>query len=175
MNTVVVDAISNLLTTVILLLIFGLFIKWLLVKLFAPIKRKEVTVEKQQEYRKKITVMNDSEMALFQALVVGLPKQYHIFPKMRIADMLDIVDGRGYYHRRNQILPKHVDFLICSERMEPLLAIELDGGSHNKPSRIERDYLVDGVFKDGGLELLRLRVGTDFKAMVMDISQTLKG
>ena len=38
--------------------------------------------------------------------------------------------------RRNQILPKHVDFLICNDRMTPLLAIELDGGSHNKPSRM---------------------------------------
>ncbi|MCB9811158.1 MAG: DUF2726 domain-containing protein [Candidatus Nomurabacteria bacterium] len=113
--------------------------------------------------------MNDSEMALFQSLLSGLPDNLFIFPKMRIADIVDVVNGNGYYQRRNQILPKHVDFLICNDKMTPLIAIELDGSSHNKPSRMERDQLVDDVFEDAELPLYRVQVGDNFKISVSTV------
>lgn len=92
---------------------------------------------------------------------------------MRIADMVDVVNGNGYYQRRNQILPKHVDFLICNDRMTPLIAIELDGNSHNKPSRMERDQLVDGVFEDAELPLYRIQVGSNFKKFAQKLTVLL--
>ena len=178
MESNLLDSFTQLIAVVIFLLLCALFIKWLLFKLFSPFKEKvvrEVVIEKQREYKKKAVVMNDSEMALFQALVSGLPGNYFVFPKMRIADMVDVVDGSGYYQRRNQILPKHVDFLICNNRMVPLMAVELDGNSHSKPSRIERDQLVDGVFENAELPLWRIEVGSDFKSKVIEISLALKG
>lgn len=177
MESNLLDSFTQLISVVIFLLLCALFIKWLLFKLFSPFKEKvvrEVVAEKQREYKKKAVVMNDSEMALFQALVSGLPDNYFVFPKMRIADMVDVVDGNGYYQRRNQILPKHVDFLICNDRMVPLMAIELDGSSHSKPSRIERDQLVDEVFKDAELRLSRINVGDNFRAAVVKMAEELK-
>lgn len=178
MESNLLDSFTQLISVVIFLLLCALFIKWLLFKLFSPFKEKvvrEVVAEKQREYKKKAVVMNDSEMALFQALVSGLPDNYFVFPKMRIADMVDVVNGNGYYQRRNQILPKHVDFLICNDRMVPLMAIELDGSSHNKPSRMERDQLVDGVFEDAELPLWRIEVGSNFGESVAAIKNVLKG
>ncbi|MCA9357514.1 DUF2726 domain-containing protein [Candidatus Nomurabacteria bacterium] len=174
METNLLQLLFNLVFLVIFLLLCALFIKWLFYKLISPFKQKvvrEVVVEKQREYKKKAVIMNDSEMALFQALLSGLPENYFVFPKMRIADMVDVVNGNGYYQRRNQILPKHVDFLICNDRMTPLLAIELDGGSHNKPSRMERDQLVDGVFEDAELTLRRINVGDNFRNIVAEMSE----
>jgi hypothetical protein len=168
----------NIMLLVIFLLLCALFIKWLFIKLISPIRTggsaKAVTVEKQKEYKKKATVMNDSEMALFHALIGGLSDKYFVFPKMRIADILDIVDGSGYYKRRNDILPKHIDFLICDEWMKPLLAIELDGSSHNKLSRITQDVLKNDVFQDAGLPLQRIKVGGNFKHIVSELRENLK-
>lgn len=40
-----------------------------------------------------------------------------------------------------------MDFLLCDrESLQPLLAIELDGHSHNRPGHQARDKFVDGVF-----------------------------
>src|SRR5262245_9353477 len=58
-------------------------------------------------------VMNRSEAAFYHELRRQLPNGYYIFPKMRIADFISAVDGRGFYQRRNYILPKHIDFLVC--------------------------------------------------------------
>lgn len=171
METNLLQLVFNLIFLTITLLLCALFIKWLFFKLTSPFRQQmmQEVVQKQQGYKKKAVVMNDSELALFQTLVRELGDNYYLFPKMRIADMIDTIHGNGYYQRRNHILPKHVDFLICNERMQPLLAIELDGSSHNKPSRMERDQLVDEVFADAELRLCRVRVGDNFATTVQEI------
>jgi hypothetical protein len=100
-----------------------------------------------------------------------LPSDYFIFPKMRIADIIDATDGYGLRYRKNIILPKHVDFLICNSYFNPILAIELNGGSHNRPDRIERDNLVNDIFQVAGLPLETVNVGADFKEAVEKIKE----
>ncbi len=64
---------------------------------------------------------------------------------------------------RNKIKSRHIDFLICDrESTKPLLAIELDGYSHNNYNRIKRDDFVDSAYKDIRLPVERLRVACDF-------------
>lgn len=75
---------------------------------------------------------------------------------MRIADILETIKGKGYYKRRDLVLPKHVDFLICDRNFKPVLAIELDGKSHQRKDRIERDILIDQIFEDVDLKLERI-------------------
>ena len=97
--------------------------------------------------------MNKSEAAFFFELQKQLPQGYYIFTKMRIADMIDALHGNGFYYRRNKILPKHIDFLVCDRNFKPVVAIEVNGTSHNRADRIERDKLVNQVFKDAQLPL----------------------
>ena len=41
---------------------------------------------------------------------------------------------------RNRIHAKHIDFVLCDPgNLQPILCIELDDPSHNRPDRIERD------------------------------------
>lgn len=124
-------------------------------------------------YKVRDRVMNDSESAFFHALVRELPQNYFIFPKMRIADILETMGGYGYIYRRNKILPKHIDFLICNEFFAPLLAIELDGKSHEAQDRIERDVLVNEIFASTNLKLERVSVGSDFKTLAVEIQKKL--
>lgn len=124
-------------------------------------------------YRKRVSVMNKSEQAFFFELQKQLPPSYHIFPNMRIADFIDAVDGKGFYNRRNKILPKHVDFLICDTYFKPLIAIEVNGSSHRRADRIERDELVRKIFEDAKLPLEFVEVGTSFEKSVARVKSYL--
>jgi hypothetical protein len=124
-------------------------------------------------YRKKESVMNKSEQAYFYELKKQLPEGYHIFPNMRIADMINAVDGKGFYNRRNKILPKHIDFLVCDRYFKPVVAIEVNGSSHRRADRIERDDQVKRIFAEAKLPLEWVDVGTNFNSAVARIQSYL--
>jgi hypothetical protein len=102
----------------------------------------------------------------------SLPEGYHVFPNMRIADIIDPVDGKGFYNRRNSILPKHIDFLICNDRFQPVHAVELNGSSHRNIKRAERDVLVKQIFEEASIPLTFVWVGESFEGTVRDIMAT---
>lgn len=120
-------------------------------------------------YKKRTSVMNSSETAFFFELEKQLPQGYHIFPKMRIADLIDATDGYGLRYRKNKILPKHIDFAICDSYFKPIMAIELNGSSHNRADRIERDQLVNEIFRVASLPLKTVGVGTSFQEETKEI------
>lgn len=122
-------------------------------------------------YHVRDIVMNSSEGTFFTMLVKDLPENYYVFPKMRIADIIETEGGYGYTYRRNKILPKHIDFLVCDSSFKPVIAIELDGKSHNKHDRVIRDEFVDKLFEDCKIKLLRVNVGGDFKFVIDAILQ----
>lgn len=113
--------------------------------------------------------MNKSEQAFFYELKKQLPEGYYIFPNMRIADMIQAVDGEGFYGRRNKILPKHIDFLVCDAYFRPVVAIEVNGSSHRRADRMERDDLVRRIFADAKLPLEFVDVGTNFQENISAI------
>jgi hypothetical protein len=62
------------------------------------------------------------------------------------------------YHL-NQILGKHVDFLLCnSDSLSPILCIELDDKSHELPDHQESDNFKNKLFELIGLPLLRVKL-----------------
>jgi len=117
--------------------------------------------------------MNRSEQAFFYELQKQLPNGYHIFPNMRIADFIDAVDGPGFYYRRNRILPKHIDFLVCDHYFRPVVAIEVNGSSHRRPDRIDRDEQVKQIFEDAKLPLEFVNVGTNFAENIARIKTSI--
>ncbi len=77
---------------------------------------------------------------------------------VRLADLVYI--ARGIEKRQsffNKIQSKHIDFVLCNKNeIKPILAIELDDSSHQKPDRQKRDEFVDNALKQAGLPLLRV-------------------
>lgn len=128
---------------------------------------------KRQGYQSVWCVMNASEQAFFFELRKQLPSRFYVFPKMRIADMIRPVHDSRYNFHIKKILPKHIDFLICDEKMKPCVAIEVNGSSHRIPDRISRDKLVKEIFDDAKLPLEFVNVGTDFTEQVQRIVATL--
>lgn len=157
-----------------IIIIFCLLFLALFVWLTSPLGKADGTREKDLGYRKRWSFMNKSEASFFQILSRELNSEFYIFPKTRIADIIKTVDGDGYYARRNRVLPKHIDFLICSKNFEPLMAIEVDGSSHDSLNRRERDGEVDAIFNSVEIPLRHVRVGTDFVTECKEIYLQLK-
>ncbi len=126
-------------------------------------------------YKKKQSVMSKSESAFFFELQRQLPVGYFIFPKMRVADILDIPNGDNYYQRRNEALPKHVDFLICDYHFKPIVAIELNGNSHNNFKQQLNDRAKNTMFKSSGLILETVNVGESFTESIRRITEDILG
>jgi hypothetical protein len=117
-------------------------------------------------YRIKHRFFSRSELSFFHILDNTIDKgKYLIFPKVRLADFIDIVSEKDkYYHWFNKIKAKHVDYLIWDIKQHKIaLAVELDGKSHESEKMKERDDFVNRIYKHVGIELERISVGTDFQ------------
>jgi hypothetical protein len=121
--------------------------------------------------------MNSSERQLYLLLKQQLGENFIVLSKVRIEDFIDVDQSISSWGDRQSyrgfIKSRHVDFLICDMTTRPLLAIELDGNSHFKLKRIERDNLVTDVYAEAKLPLKRIRVGSDFARNVEEIKNLL--
>ena len=112
-------------------------------------------------YRKREFLFTKSEKAFFDVLnPIFMDYNYYVFAKVRIADLLYVPknskNSMGFF---NKIACKHVDFVICDkDEIIPVLAIELDDSSHNRPDRIERDIFVDKAFRTAKFPILHIPV-----------------
>lgn len=129
-------------------------------------------------YRKKERIMNESEQALFINLQKVLGDKYIILSKVRIEDFVEVENRLGKSKRvssRNRIKSKHIDFLICDQATtKPLLAIELDGKSHNNLKRQERDRFVNELYRAIDLPVEHINVGGNFLELAQELSNKLR-
>lgn len=105
--------------------------------------------------------LSPAELSFFQVLRSVTGQQVVACAKVSLGDLFFAQTGDPRKNRAvaNRIDRKHVDFLLCeSATMRPMLGIELDDRSHERPERKARDELVDGVFAAAGLPLLRVPV-----------------
>ncbi|GAA5511849.1 hypothetical protein Dcar01_00562 [Deinococcus carri] len=99
------------------------------------------------------------ENAFFGTLEKVLaPTPYRVFPNVRLNDLFKITADtqRGAVYAR--LRDKHVDFLIVDSAAayRPVLALELDGRSHQNEKQQHRDAVKDVAFRSAGLKLVRL-------------------
>lgn len=137
------------------------------------ISKKEVDLN---DYEKVDSLMNKSEFMLFRELQKQLKDQFLIFAKVRMEDYVHVKKGlesKKRYGLRSRIKSRHTDFLICDQQMKPLMAIELDGGSHNNRKSAESDQFKDGVYREIDLLMKRIRVGDRFEMKVHEIFEML--
>ena len=112
-------------------------------------------------YLKNDSLLTNSEKKFYFVLADILQDNFHIFSKVRIADIVHVPEWYKTYYWAvywwNRIKSKHVDFLICDKlSFEPLLVIEVDDPSHLQPDRKKRDGLVNFVFRKAHLPILHL-------------------
>lgn len=101
-----------------------------------------------------------TEVSFFAVLESALPEGYRVFPNVRLNDIFTITtrqygEKQGAYAR---LRDKHVDFLIVRlPDLRPVMAIELDGASHDNEKQQYRDAVKDAAFRSAHLPLVRLR------------------
>jgi very-short-patch-repair endonuclease len=84
---------------------------------------------------------------------------------VRLADFVEVLPAlRGERTWFNKIKSKHVDFLIWDlVESKIVLAIELDGKSHNGATIKKSDSFKDEMYEAVGLQLERVKVGSSFE------------
>ncbi|WP_083922069.1 DUF2726 domain-containing protein [Thermus igniterrae] len=110
-------------------------------------------------YKLKPALLSPAERSFWGVLQKVLPNEHLVWPKVRLLDLL-LVDGEGGQRLSalNRVQAKHLDFLVVRARdARPILAIELDDRSHQRPDRQERDRFIDELMQKVGLPLVRIQ------------------
>jgi len=96
---------------------------------------------------------------VLRQVVDGLP----VLPKVRLADLVE-ADERHLRRKSNfdYIKAKHIDFVICDRALSPIIAVELDDRSHQRPDRKARDRDVDQILRIAELPIERFAVRRDY-------------
>jgi hypothetical protein len=105
-------------------------------------------------------LLSAGEKRFFDTLVQSIGAEEYVCPKVRIADLVEVdlpKNDKEYWASFNKISQKHVDFVIVNRNdFAPKLIIELDGGSHNDKTRLERDEFVDSVLKSARIPIVHV-------------------
>lgn len=80
-----------------------------------------------------------------------------LFAKVRLLDLVEPIKNNPKYKTYfYKIQAKHVDFVICNEKLVAKLIIELDDSSHDAKDRLERDKFVDEVLTSTGYRVIHI-------------------
>jgi hypothetical protein len=156
------------------LVIVGLLL--LVIFLFIILKSKHDDVEAPWPYRCKRYFFSRSEQEFLRSLNASINHQkFVVFPKVRLADFIEVtVSGNEYQSWWNKIRSKHIDYLIWdTELAKIVLAIELDGKSHETEKMHARDEFVGRLYDTVGIKLERVKVGENFENRAQEISRNL--
>ncbi|QIN77503.1 DUF2726 domain-containing protein [Rubrobacter marinus] len=107
--------------------------------------------------RKKILV-NSNEAATEKELWKAATEHgARVFPKVRVADALNVQSSGLSDEEYGYALRAHFDFVVADKRSLPLFAVEFDGSHHENDSKtISRDELKRSLCDKLGLPLLRV-------------------
>ena len=111
--------------------------------------------------------LSPAERSFCMVLRGVVTDQVMVCPKVALGDLFYASTGDPRQNRiaTNRIDRKHVDFLLCDPKtLRPLVGIELDDKSHQRPDRQERDEFVGGVFAAAKLPLVRVPVQHAYSA-----------
>ena len=132
----------------------------------------------------KITpLLSPAERSFFGVLQLVVGKDYLIFPKVRLADIVQPVANpskSGWQSAFNRICGKHVDFVLCHPTTLAVIGvIELDDKTHQRFERGIRDDLVDSALKDAGLRVMRMAARSayspdDIRTQISELFPTAK-
>lgn len=116
----------------------------------------------EYDYTKSYTskwLFSYNEKAAYQKIKEQADKKgFFVFAKVRLLDLVEPKKGiKNYKGAMWKIQAKHVDFVICNEKLVPIGIIELDDSTHDSADRLERDNFVDEVLKNTGYKIIYQR------------------
>lgn len=134
-------------------------------------KRFSNRIFKKYHARSSLFV-NKSELMFFKILVANISNQYHVLTKVRLEDVITAksnLSKKETWELRGRVKSRHIDYLIIDDQGAPLLAIELDGSSHNITKALRSDKFKNRLFSKVGIPLERVVVGQNFRSEIGEI------
>lgn len=121
-------------------------------------------------YEKKY-LLTKTEYAFYSKLQAICNKMnYIICPKVRLEDFIKVTTKEELMKYRGYIKSRHVDFLICDNKLNIIMGIELDDNSHNKESAKKTDEFKNKLFETINIPLERVKVSSgDYEQQIVDI------
>lgn len=111
--------------------------------------------EKTNTFEKKEYLLTQTELKFYKLLKQITDKlDLNLFCQVAMYELVNCKD----YKEFNKIRSKSIDFVITERNCKIKLCIELDDETHNNPKRIERDNLVNKIFKEANTKILRIKV-----------------
>lgn len=110
-------------------------------------------------YIKKSFLLTRAEHDFFSVLERVVGNRYYVFPQLTL-DKIVLLDGKGSLKGgyRNKINKKSADFVLFDKQdISPVLVIELDDHTHQRPERQERDGFVNRLLNHCGIPILHIR------------------
>ena len=123
------------------------------------IKNKTEKKEEKQEinlqgFEKKEYLLTQEELKFYKILK-QITDEMEINLFCQVA-MYELINTRNYKDF-NKIKNKTIDFVITEKNCRIKLCIELDDETHNQKQRIERDKIVNEIFKIANTKLIRIK------------------
>lgn len=80
-----------------------------------------------------------------------------ICPKVRMEDFLNVTDRKNVLKYRGYIRSRHIDFMICDDKLRLLAGLELDDSSHQNKDVATVDEFKNKVFETIQMPLFRVK------------------
>lgn len=125
-------------------------------------------------YEKKM-LLTKAEYAFYNILKSKCDKNNMLIcPKVRMEDFLNVTDKKNTLKYRGYIRSRHIDFMLCDNKLRLLGGIELDDNSHQDKNAKEIDEFKNKVFETIKLPLFRVRVSQGmYEKQIDDIINSL--
>ncbi|MDD6488410.1 MAG: DUF2726 domain-containing protein [Clostridia bacterium] len=102
-------------------------------------------------YELKDSLVTKSELSYIKAIKDDLPEKYILQPQINLSSIIERTDNSCY---RNELF-RNVDAGIFDrETYKPLVLIEINDDSHNRPDRRSRDIKVKMICEEAGIPLI---------------------
>jgi very-short-patch-repair endonuclease len=105
-------------------------------------------------------LLSAAERSFFRVLREAVGMDYHLFAKVRLADIIAVERGLSGKHRTtafNRISSKHVDFVACHPQTFRVVGvIELDDSSHRASNSQQRDQIKNSALAAASIPILRI-------------------
>ena len=97
-----------------------------------------------------------------------------ICPKVRMEDFINVTDKQNHSKYRGYIKSRHIDFLICDNKLRIIAGIELDDNTHKNEKVKNVDELKQKIFEQISLPLFRIKMSDGYyKEQIQEIINTL--
>lgn len=110
------------------------------------------------QYSRWASILTKHEQSFYPTLLKAVAGDYQIMAKVRLRDIVRLENDPPERDRHlGRLSCRHIDFLLCEPlTLKPLLVVELDDKSHDKPFAKDNDRYKNELFINAGMPLLRV-------------------